>query len=250
MPGWLIAPEAMIAVVTLTALEFVLGVDNVVFIAILAAKLPPHEQDRVRTIGLALAGLGRVGLLFSISWILGMTTALFELFGRSVSWRDLVVITGGLFLIYKAVGELHQKLEGDADVKGGITKATSSAVLLQIVALDIVFALDSILAAIGMVRDIKIMAVAILCSVILMTIVSGHAQRFISRHPTVKVLALSFLLMIGTVLMAEGFHIEVPKGYVYFAMGFAILVEVMNLRLRKVTQSPVTLHEPYVEKPA
>jgi len=246
MFDWLLAPESLIALVTLTALELVLGIDNVVFIAILAGKLPAAEQTRARTLGLTLAAFGRIALLFSIVWILGLTADLFELFGRGMSWRDLILIAGGLFLIYKAVGELHQSLEGDAGARGAVVKASLGAVLLQIALIDVVFALDSIITAIGMVRDIRIMAIAIVVSAILMMVVSGYVHAFVSRHPTVKVLALSFLLMIGLVLIAEGFDVEVPKGYVYFAMGFAVFVEMMNVRLRKVTQPAVTLHEPYV----
>ena len=248
MLDWLLNPEALVAVVTLTALELVLGIDNVIFIAILAAKLPPQQQERARMIGLTLAAFGRIALLFSIVWIMGLTADVFTVFGNGLSWRDLILITGGLFLIYKSVDELHQKLEGDSDVKGAAVKANFAAVLVQIAVLDIVFALDSIITAIGMVRDIKIMAVAIVLSVILMMVVSGYVHRFVSKHPTIKVLALSFLMMIGMVLIAEGFDVEVPKGYVYFAMGFAVFVELMNMRLRKVTQPAVTLHEAYVEQ--
>jgi predicted tellurium resistance membrane protein TerC len=248
MLDWLLAPEALVAVVTLTALELVLGIDNVIFIAILAGKLPPHQQAGARTIGLTLAAFGRIALLFSIVWIMSLTADLFSVFGRGISWRDLILIGGGLFLIYKAVGELHQKLEGDPDVKGAAVKANFVAVLVQIAVIDIVFALDSIVTAIGMVRDIRIMAIAIVLSVILMMLVSAYVHRFVSRHPTVKVLALAFLMMIGMVLIAEGFDVEVPKGYVYFAMAFAVFVELMNMRLRKVTQPAVSLHEPYVGK--
>jgi len=247
MLEWLFAPEALIAVVTLTALELVIGIDNVIFIAILAGKLPPHQQDRARTIGLSLAALGRIALLFSIVWIMGLTKDVFSLLGKGMSWRDLILIAGGLFLIYKAVVELHQKLEGEVDAKGALVRANFAAVLLQIAVLDIVFAIDSIITAIGMVRDIRIMALAIVLSVILMLLVSGYVHRFVIRHPTIKVLALSFLLMIGMVLIAEGFDVEVPKGYVYFAMGFAIFVELLNMRLRKVRQPAVTLREAYVE---
>ena len=248
MLDWQLVLEALIAVGMLTALELVLGIDNVIFIAILADKLPSHQRDRTRAIGLALAAFGRIALLFSIVWIMGLTANVFSLFGRGMSWRDLILIAGGLFLIYKTVGELHQDLEGDADVKGAVVKAGFAAVLVQIAALDIVFALDSIIMAIGMVRDIRIMAVAIVLSAALMMVASGYVHRFVSHHPTIKVLALSFLLMIGLVLIAEGFDVEVPRGYVYFAMGFALFVELMNVRLRKVSQPAVTLHEPYLEK--
>jgi len=246
--GALFGPEALVAIVTLTALELVLGIDNVIFIAILAGKLPPPQQRRARIFGLVLAAGGRIALLFSIVWIMGLTDEVFSLFGRGLTWRDLILIAGGLFLIYQTVGELHQKLEGDTDVKGAAVAASFAAVMVQIAALDMVFALDSIITAIGMVSDITIMAAAVVLSAILMMVVSGYVHQFVTRHPTVKVLALSFLLMLGMVLIAEGFGIEVPKGYVYFAMGFAVLVETFNLRLRKMHQPAVALHEPYVEE--
>jgi len=248
MPTSLFTPEAVVAIVTLTSLELVLGIDNVIFIAILAGKLPPHQHQPARVAGLALAALGRIVLMFAIVWIIGLTATLFTLFGAELSWRDLILIAGGLFLIYKAVGELHQKLEADADAKGAAVKASFGSVLMQIVVIDIVFALDSIITAVGMVQDVSIMAVAIVLSVVLMMAVSGWVHHFVTRHPTIKVLALSFLLMVGMVLVAEGFDVEVPKGYVYFAMGFAVFVEMINLRLRKGHQAAVTLHEPYVEE--
>lgn len=246
MLDWLLTPEALIALATLTALELVLGIDNVIFISILAGKLPREQQDRARTIGLTIAAIGRLALLFSIVWILGLTQNVFTVFGHGISWRDIILIAGGLFLIYKATAELHQKLEGETDAKGAAVKASFGAVLVQIALLDVVFAIDSIVTAIGMVRDIKIMALAIVLSVVLMLVLSKYVHAFVSRHPTVKVLALAFLLMIGMVLIAEGFEVEVPKGYVYFAMGFSVFVEVLNMRLRKVSQ-PVQLHEPYAE---
>jgi predicted tellurium resistance membrane protein TerC len=250
MLSWLLNPEALLALVTLTALELVLGIDNVIFISVLAGKLPAAQQDRARTIGLTLAAAGRIALLFSIVWIMGLTEPLVSFGGQELSWRDVILIVGGLFLIYKSVGELHQKLEGDENVKGAVVRASFAAVLVQIAILDIVFALDSIITAIGMVQDIKVMAVAIVLSAILMVVLSGYVHHFVSRHPTIKVLALSFLLMIGMVLIADGFEIHVPKGYVYFAMGFAVFVELMNMRLRKVHQPAVVLHEPYVEREA
>jgi len=245
MLEWLLTAEALAAIVTLTALELVLGIDNVVFIAILAGKLPARRQARARSLGLTLAAFGRIALLFSLVWILGLTAEVFHLFGRGLSWRDLILIAGGLFLIYKAVGELHQNLEGLADAKGAVVPASFVAVLVQIAVLDVVFALDSIITAVGMVKDIRIMAIAIVLSVAMMMVVSGYVHAFVSRHPTIKVLALSFLLMVGMVLIAEGFGIEVPKGYVYFAMAFAVLVEMLNMRARTVTQAAVTLREPY-----
>jgi predicted tellurium resistance membrane protein TerC len=242
--GWLLTPDALAAVVTLTALELVLGIDNVIFIAILASRLPAHRQTRARVIGLTLAAFGRIALLFSIVWLLGLTADVVHVLGRGLSWRDLILIAGGLFLIYKAVGELHQSLEGAVDAKGAAVGASFAAVLVQICVIDVVFALDSIITAVGMVDDIRIMAVAVVLSVLLMMVVSAYVHAFVSRHPTIKVLALSFLLMIGLVLIAEGFGIEVPKGYVYFAMAFAVFVEMMNMRLRR-TAGAVTLHDPY-----
>jgi len=244
MLEWLLTAEALAAVVTLTALELVLGIDNVIFVAILSGKLPSRQQSRARTLGLSLAAFGRIALLFSLVWILGLTAEVFHLFGRGLSWRDLILIAGGLFLIYKSVGELHQNLEGEVDAKGAVVQASFVAVLVQIAILDVVFALDSIITAVGMVKDLRIMAVAVVLSVVLMMLVSGYVHAFVSRHPTIKVLALSFLLMIGMVLIAEGFGIEVPKGYVYFAMAFAVFVEMMNMRMRRVAAA-VTLHEPY-----
>jgi predicted tellurium resistance membrane protein TerC len=244
----LLTAEAVVAVVTLTALELVLGIDNVIFIAILAGRLPADQAKRARTIGLMLAAFGRIALLFSIVWIMGLTADVVTLFGHGLSWRDLILIAGGLFLIYKSVGELHQKLEGEAGVKGSSVPAGFGAVLVQIVALDVVFALDSIITAIGMVKEVEIMAVAILVSAALMMVVAGYVHAFVSRHPTIKVLALSFLLMLGMVLIADGFAVHVPKGYVYFAMAFAVFVELLNMRLRRAAQPAVALHEPYVEK--
>jgi predicted tellurium resistance membrane protein TerC len=229
----LLTVEALVAVVTLTALELVLGVDNVIFIAILSGKLPREQQTRARAVGLALAAIGRLILLFSIVWILGLTVEVFSLFGRGLSWRDLILIAGGLFLIYKAVGELHHSIEGGPDTARSAARASYVAVLFQIAVIDVVFALDSIITAVGMVDDIRIMAVAIVASVLLMIVASGFVHAFVTRHPTIKILALSFLLMVGMVLIADGFGIEVPKGYVYFAMAFAVFVEMMNMRLRR-----------------
>jgi predicted tellurium resistance membrane protein TerC len=245
MLDWLLNAEALVAIVTLTTLELVLGIDNVIFIAILAGKLPATAQARARTVGLSLAAVGRLLLLFSLVWILGLTAEVFHLFGRGLSWRDLILIAGGLFLIYKAVGELHQNLEGAHGSKSAAVGASFAAVLVQIAVIDVVFALDSIITAVGMVDDIRIMGVAIVLSVVLMMLVSAYVHAFVSNHPTIKVLALSFLLMVGMVLIAEGFGLEVPKGYMYFAMAFAVFVEMMNMRLRKVSEGAVSLHEPY-----
>ena len=230
--AWLLNGEAFVAIVTLTALELVLGIDNVIFIALLTGKLPIEEQRRARTLGLTLAAGGRVLLLFSIAWILGLTTELFVLFGRPMSWRDVILLAGGLFLIYKSVGELHDNVEGDRPVVESAVRASFAAALAQIAILDVVFALDSIITAVGMANDIRIMAIAVVLSVALMMGVSGYVHAFVSRHPTIKVLALSFLVMVGMVLIADAFGFEVPKGYVYFAMAFAMFVEMMNMRNR------------------
>jgi predicted tellurium resistance membrane protein TerC len=246
---WLLTTEALVAVVTLTALELVLGIDNVIFIAILAGRLPPEQQKKARFTGLALAAFGRLALLFSLTWILGLTSDVVSLFGHGLSWRDLILEAGGLFLIYKTVGELHQNLEGGAGEKHAGTGASFGAVLVQIAVLDVVFALDSIITAVGMVSDIRIMAVAVVLSVVLMMVVAGSVHAFVSRHPTIKVLALSFLLMIGMVLMAEGLEFEVPKGYVYSAMAFAVFVEMLNMRIRRAEHAPVELRGPYVPGP-
>jgi predicted tellurium resistance membrane protein TerC len=233
MLDWLLNAEALIAIVTLTSLELVLGIDNVIFIAILAGRLPSSQQKRARIIGLTLAAFGRLVLLFSLQWILGLTSDVITLFGHGLSWRDLILEAGGLFLIYKTVGELHHSVEGGADEGKAGAPGAFGAVLVQIAVLDVVFALDSIITAVGMVSDIRIMAVAVVLSVVLMMVVAGRVHQFVSRHPTIKVLALSFLLMVGLVLIAEGFEFEVPKNYIYFAMAFAVLVEMLNIRMRK-----------------
>ncbi len=232
------------ALASLTILEIVLGIDNIVFISILSGKLPLEQQGRARILGLALAMITRVGLLFSISLLTGLTAPLFEVFGMAISGRDLVFLIGGMFLIYKATQEVHERLEGPhADTGSGRTVVASfPAVIAQIVLLDVVFSLDSVITAVGMAKDLAVMIAAVIIAVILMMLSAQSVAGFVERHPTVKMLALSFLLLIGTTLVADGLGQHVPKGYVYFAMGFSIMVELFNLRARAVRE-PVALYE-------
>ena len=244
-------PEIWIALATLTALELVLGIDNIIFISILAGKLPPERRDKARRLGIMLAAVSRLGLLMAIAWIVGLTAPLFELFGHAFSWRDLILIGGGLFLIGKATHEIHQKLEGATEhVSTGATTTTATfgGVIMQIMLLDIVFSLDSIITAVGMVDQRWVMVTAILASIVFMLMFARPLGEFVERHPTVKVLALSFLIMIGLVLMADGFGQHIPKGYVYAAMAFSVFVELINLAIRRRAQRqapPVMLHEKY-----
>jgi predicted tellurium resistance membrane protein TerC len=239
---WFTDPETWIALLTLTALEIVLGIDNVVFISILAGKLPFEQQDRARRLGLGLAMFIRIGLLFSLVWIIRLTTPLFSVFGHDISGRDLILLLGGLFLLAKSTHEIHQKLEGEAGQVSTRTAASFGAVIVQILLLDIVFSLDSVITAVGMVEHIPIMVAAVVIAVGFMLVFAGPISSFVERHPTVKMLALSFLLLIGFALVAEGFGQHIPKGYIYFAMAFSLGVEMLNLRLRKPVE-PVQLHE-------
>ena len=226
-------PEAWIALITLSALEIVLGIDNIIFISILAGKLPAAEQARARTMGLAVAMLSRIALLFSLTWIMRLTAPLFAIAGHEVSGRDLILIGGGLFLLAKSTHEIHAKLEGAEQAEeGGRAAASFGAVILQIMILDVVFSLDSVITAIGMVDEIVIMVCAVILAVAVMMLFAGFVADFVHRHPTVKMLALSFLLMIGLALVAEGFGQHIPKGYIYFAMAFSLLVELLNQRVR------------------
>ena len=244
---WLTDPQVWIAFVTLTALELVLGIDNIVFISILAGKLPADQQKKARLVGLGLAMLMRVGLLFSLSWIISLTATLFTLLGQEISGRDLVLIGGGLFLMGKATHEIHQKLEGD-EGSGSVRVAPSfTSVIIQILLLDIVFSLDSVITAVGMVDEIWIMIAAVVVAILFMMAFASPISNFVDRHPTVKMLALSFLLLIGVTLLAEAFDRHIPKGYIYFAMAFSVFVEMLNLRLRKAHGAPVKLREPFVE---
>jgi len=241
-------PQAWIAFVTLTVLELVLGIDNVIFIAILVDKLEAARREVARRLGLFLAMFMRIGLLFVLAWMAGLTEPLFTLplFGQEISGRDLILIAGGLFLIWKSTVEIHQLLEGERGEASAAARATFSSVILQIIVIDMVFSLDSIVTAVGMVDRLAVMVAAVVASVALMMAFAGGIGRFVSAHPTVKMLALAFLFVIGVVLIADGFDHHIPKGYVYFAMAFSVCVEALNIRMRKKRAgSPVQLREPY-----
>ena len=244
---WLSDPSIWIAFATLTVLELVLGIDNIVFISILAGKLPAEQQSRARYIGLGLALIMRIILLFSLSWVIGLTAPLFTVFGQEISGRDLVLLIGGLFLIGKSTHEIHGSLEGEEGHKAGKVYASFVGVLVQIALLDIVFSLDSVITAIGMVDRVEIMIAAVVVSILFMMAFAAPIGAFVQKHPTVKMLALSFLLLIGVTLIAEGFDQHIPKGYIYFAMAFSVLVEVLNLRLRKSKKEPVHLRDAYTD---
>lgn len=243
---WLTDPQIWIAFTTLTALELVLGIDNIVFISILAGKLPADQQKKARTVGLALAMLTRIALLFSLSWLIRLTAPLFAVLGNDISGRDLILIVGGLFLLAKSTHEIHQKLEGDEGQASARVKPSFISVIVQILLLDIVFSLDSVITAVGMVDEIWIMIAAVVVAIVFMIVFAGPISNFVERRPTVKMLALSFLLLIGMTLIAEGLGRHIPKGYIYFAMAFSVFVELLNLKLRKPQVAPVKLHEPYV----
>lgn len=239
-------PDVWVALLTLTGLEIVLGIDNVIFISILADRLPADQRSRARLTGLTLAMFMRIGLLLTINWIANLTSTLFELFGHEFSGRDLILLGGGLFLIYKSVSEIHDKLEGSEEHEsGGRASVSFSSVIIQILLLDIVFSLDSVITAVGMAEDIEVMVAAVVIAVMVMLVASGPLSEFVSKHPTIKMLALSFLLLIGMSLLLEGFDHHIPKGYVYFAMGFSVFVEMINLRVRRKA-APVHLREAYV----
>jgi predicted tellurium resistance membrane protein TerC len=241
---WLSDPQAWIGLLTLTVLEIVLGIDNIIFISILSGKLPVAQQAKARQIGLALAMIMRILLLLSLSWIIGLTKPWFTLVGFDVTGRALILIGGGLFLIAKSVHEIHNKLEG-AEHEGQVPAAPSMrSVLIQIILLDIVFSLDSVITAVGMVDEIGVMIAAVIIAVGVMMFSAGPIGSFVERHPTIKMLALSFLLLIGVNLIGEGLGFHIPKGYTYFAMGFAVMVEILNMKLRKQAKVPVKLHNP------
>jgi len=241
-------PQTWIALATLTALELVLGIDNVIFISILVDKLPPAQRELGRRIGLGMAMFMRIGLLLVLSWIVGLVAPLFTLLGQEISGRDLILIVGGLFLIWKSTNEIHQSLEGEEGNASSAVKATFTAVIVQIMLIDMVFSLDSIITAVGMVNRVEVMVAAVVLSVALMMWFAGPIGRFVSDHPSIKMLALSFLVVIGVVLIAEGFDHHVPKGYVYFAMAFSVCVELLNIRMRKRVK-PAHLHAAYAAQP-
>ncbi|MCB9075980.1 MAG: TerC family protein [Anaerolineaceae bacterium] len=243
---WITNPEIWIALLTLTSLEIVLGIDNVIFISILAGKLPPDQQARARTVGLSLAMFVRIGLLFSLSWIIGLTEPLFEIFGFEITGRSVILLAGGLFLIGKSTFEIHDKLEGEEGHDSAKVNATFTSVIIQILLLDIVFSLDSVITAVGMVDDLPVMIAAVVIAVGVMLVAAGTVSQFVEAHPTIKMLALSFLLLIGFSLVAEGLEFHIPKGYIYFAMGFSVFVEILNLQLRGKAK-PVELRKRYVE---
>jgi predicted tellurium resistance membrane protein TerC len=246
---WITSGEIWAALLTLTVLEIVLGIDNVIFISILADRLPKELRDRARLLGLSLAMIMRILLLLSINWIANLTDPWFGIAGHDFSGRDLILLGGGLFLIYKATTEIHAKLEG-AEEHGaaGGKVASFTSVIIQILLLDIVFSLDSVITAVGMADDIEVMVAAVVIAVGVMLFASGPLSKFVSAHPTVKMLALTFLLLIGFSLVAEGWHFHIPKGYIYSAMTFSVLVEMLNLRLRRSTVPPVHLHEPLLNE--
>lgn len=244
---WLADPQIWIAFATLTVLELVLGIDNVIFISILSGKLPAEQQSKARFIGLTLALVMRVILLFSLSWVIGLTAPLFAVLGQQVSGRDLVLLIGGLFLIAKSTHEIHGSLEGEEGTELKRVYSSFASVIIQITLLDIVFSLDSVITAVGMVNNLWIMIAAVVISIIAMMLFAGSIGSFVQRHPTIKMLALAFLLLIGVTLIAEGLHQHIPKGYIYFAMAFSVLVEFLNMRLRKKAE-PVILHTPYTDE--
>jgi len=241
---WLTDPQAWIALATLTLLEIVLGVDNIVFISILSGRLPAEQQAKARTLGLGMALAGRVVLLLSITWVMGLTADLFHVADRGISGRDVILLVGGLFLLFKATHEIHASLEGDEDEARGAAKPPSFAgAIAQILVLDLVFSLDSVITAVGMANDLAIMIAAVVIAILFMMWSARAVADYIHRHPTVKMLALSFLLLVGVALIADAFEVHLPRGYIYFAMGFSIFVEFLNLKIRGKRGASVALRE-------
>jgi predicted tellurium resistance membrane protein TerC len=240
---WIFNPQYWIALATLTVLEVVLGIDNIIFISILTGKLPAGQRERARLTGLALAMITRVGLLFSITWIMKLDTPLLTALGAEISGRDIILICGGLFLLAKSTHEIHGRLEGSDESPGATARPAFAGIILQIIVLDVVFSLDSVITAVGMTNELPIMIVAVILAVAFMMFASGSISAFVHRHPTIKMLALSFLLLIGVTLIAEGFDQHIAKGYIYFAMAFSTFVEMLNIRLRRRAAGPVKLRE-------
>ncbi|WP_295628539.1 TerC family protein [uncultured Nitrosomonas sp.] len=240
---WLTSPEAWIALGTLTALEIVLGIDNIIFISILVGRLPEKQRAFARRMGLGLAMIARLALLFSISWVMGLTEPWVTVFAYAISGRDVILVGGGLFLIAKATHEIHNSLEGVEEQGPNVVVSSIGMVLLQIAILDIVFSLDSVITAVGLVDEVSLMAIAIILAVMVMLVAAKTIGDFVDEHPTVKILALSFLILVGVTLMVEGFGVHVPKGYIYFAMAFSVTVEMLNLRMRKKRAEPIKLYK-------
>jgi predicted tellurium resistance membrane protein TerC len=245
MLEWIANPQAWMALGTLTALEIVLGIDNIIFLSVLVGRLPESQRAVARRMGLGLAMLARLGLLFSISWVMGLTQPWVTIFGQGISGRDLILIGGGMFLMAKATHEIHNSLEGIEEHDAPATAASLGMVLIQIGLLDIVFSLDSVITAVGLVDHVSIMAVAIILAVVVMLMAAKAIGDFVDAHPTIKILALSFLILVGVTLMVEGFDVHVPKGYIYFSMAFSVTVEMLNIRMRKKRAAPVRLHSRY-----
>ncbi len=243
--NWMDEPQAWIGLATLTALEIVLGIDNIVFISILAGKLPLEQQSKARKLGLMMAMLTRIALLFSLAWIIKLTAPLFHVVGHGFSGRDLILIGGGLFLLAKATYEIHERLEGHETHHKARVVASMASVVVQIGLLDIVFSLDSVITAVGMVKELAVMVLAVIIAVLIMMAFADRVSGFVDKHPTVKMLALSFLLLIGLTLLADGLGQHISKGYVYFAMGFSVFVEILNLRIRRTSKEPVKLRQAY-----
>ena len=246
---WISSPEAWIALVTLTALEIVLGIDNIIFISILVGRLPEHQRNKGRVLGLGFAMVTRILLLLSITWVMRLTEPLFVVIGAEISGRDIILIGGGLFLLWKSTIEIHESLEGAEEERAAAAAAGFAATIIQIAVIDIIFSLDSVITAVGLAQDVAVMIIAIIAAVVVMMFAARAIGEFVDRHPTIKVLALSFLVVVGVALIAEGFDWHVPRGYIYFAMAFSTVVEMLNIRMRKRAAKPVKLHKAIVEEP-